>query len=87
MRLAKSEVEPFHSPKGEVDCVKWRNVVLKWTGNFNNVDEYTAEGIFVGLHPQQMYEKLIIMADFANEVFHLKTGKGKKITWINLLGI
>lgn len=87
MRLSKSEVEPFQSNTGEVDCLKWKNVVFTWTGNTNSVDEYTAEGVFVGLNPNQMYEKLVIMADFAHGTFHLRTGKGKKITWINLLGL
>lgn len=87
MRLAKSEVEPFQSSTGEVDCLRWRNISFKWTGNTNSVDEYTAEGVFVGLHPHQMYEKLVILADFVNDTFHLHTGRGRKITWINLLGM
>jgi hypothetical protein len=87
MRLAKKEIESFSSNTGEINCIKWRNIVFSWTGNYNSVDEYTANGCFVGIHPKYMYEKLIIMADFVNNTFHLKTGRGKEVTYINMLDL
>jgi hypothetical protein len=87
MRLAKSEIESYASTVGEINCIKWKDIIFSWTGNYNNVDEYTANGYFVGVHPKYMYEKLIIMADFAHQVYHLKTGRGKEITYIDMLDL
>jgi hypothetical protein len=86
IRLARTEVEPHRSNTGEVDCLMWRDIVFSWKSNTNNVDEYEAKGYFVGISPKYMYEDIIIRADFKKNQFYLKTGYGKPITWVNLLG-
>jgi hypothetical protein len=87
MRLAKNEVEQVSSNTGEVDCILWREIKFSWDSNINNVDQYTAEGYFLGIHPKYVYEQLTISADFTNNIFYLKTGRGKPITWVNILNI
>ena len=87
MRLAKDEVEQISSNTGEVDCLLWKNVKFSWQSTINNVDQYVVEGYFLGIHPKYVYEQLTISADFINKVFYLKTGRGKPITWINILDL
>lgn len=87
IRLSKTEVKPYRSSTGEVDCLLWRDIIFSWKSNEDNIDEYVAEGYFVGINPKFMYEKLTIRADFKNNKFSLLTGYGKPITWVNLLGI
>jgi len=40
IRLAKTEVESYQSKTGEIECLKWRDVIFSWKHNNNNVDEY-----------------------------------------------
>jgi len=85
MRLASSEIKKHHSHTGEIECVLWKGIKFSWKENINNVDQYVANGYFVGISPKFMYETLTVSADFINNVFYLKTGRGKPVTWINLL--
>ena len=85
MRLARSEVKRDQSNVGEVECLFWRDIKFSWSYNTDNIDYYTTKGLFVGLKPKYAYENLTIVADFSKKTFNLKTGRGKPITWINLL--
>jgi len=87
MRLAKSEVKQIQSRTGEIDCLVWKKIKFSWSENINNVDQYVVEGCFVGISPKYMYEGLTISANFKDNIFYLKTGHGKIITWINLLDL
>ncbi len=87
MRLSADDVSPFASNTGEVDCLLWKDTKFSWQTNINNVDQYVAEGNFVLLPGKKLYTKLTISADFTNNVFYLKTGHGKPVTWINILNI
>ena len=87
MRLAQSEVVKYESNTGQVDCLLWKSIKFSWSHTVNNVDQYIAEGYFVGINPKYLYEKLTISADFIANTFYLKTGQGKPITWINLLDL
>lgn len=87
LRLSKDDVEKTTSNTGEVDCLLWKNVKFSWDSNINNIDQYIAEGPFVIIPNKSplVYSKLIISADFINNVFFLKTGRGSLLTIINTL--
>jgi len=87
MRLNKDKVKEIASNTGEVNCLLWKNIKFSWESTLNNVDQYVSEGYFLGIHPKYVYERLTISADFTNNVFYLKTGRGKIITWINILDL
>jgi len=87
MRLARSEVKRQQSNTGEVECLLWRGIKFSWKFNTDDIDYYIAEGLFVGIKPKYAYENLTLVADFSKETFYLKTGRGKPITWINLLDL
>lgn len=86
MRLARTEIELCRSNTGEVECIKWRDVIFHWSSNYNDIDEYVAKGPFLGIHPKKVFEELTIKADWDNNLFFLKTGQGKEFIFIDLLG-
>jgi hypothetical protein len=88
MRLARNEVELSKSNTGQVETLLWKKIVFSWDHSADNIDYYvTKEGCYVGVNPKYAYEKLTIAADFRKNTFVLKTGRGKLVTWINLLDL
>ena len=87
MYLSPKEVERLSNSTGEVDCLKWRNVLFRWTEFSEGRDLYQAHGAFLGIRPGIIYETLTIAVDYSKNKFDLWTGTGKEVTVINLLGI
>lgn len=88
-RLRSKDVERVTNNVGEVNCLRWKDLLFSWKSSYaDGVDEYLLEGPFAfRYNPRMIYEQLIIKADWGNKTFFLKTGKPKKLTWINLLDV
>lgn len=85
MRLSPRTITPTLSNRGEINSILWQKISFSWKRNIDGVDEYIAEGCFIGLKKEMMYTRLVIMADWSHKDFKLLTGKGSKITRIDLL--
>ena len=88
-RLSKKEIEKVTNNVGEVDCLRWNEILFTWDHAVSDgVDEYLADGPFIFKYdPHKVYDQFIIKADWVNKVFFLKTGRGKILHWVNLLGV
>jgi len=88
-RLREKDIERIRNNVGEVDCLLWQDITFRWDSSpADGVDEYIVEGPFIFRYdPQKVYSNLAIKADWGNKTFFLKTGKGKRATWINLLEV
>lgn len=85
IRISNKQIKRVQATTGEIDCLEWKGILFRWEHNINNVDEYSSEGYFVGIDPRYVYFKLTIRANFIDNVFHLKTGWGKPVTYVNLI--
>ena len=84
-RIAKRDLKEVIAESGAVEKLIWKGVNFDWQSSINSVDQYVAKGLFVLAPKKRVYEDLTIAADYVNNVFHIKTGRGQPLTVINLI--
>tara|TARA_B100000925_G_C21803327_1_gene385619 strand:+ start:155 stop:421 length:267 start_codon:yes stop_codon:yes gene_type:complete len=86
-RVAKRDLKEIIAESGAVEKLVWKGVEFIWKASINSVDQYVAEGLFVLAPKKRVYEDLTLTADYVNNVFHIKTGRGQPLTVINLIDV